>query len=186
MGQQRLRWGAGMGSGGVGGLAGKAGSMAALIYVPADIKGLCTWLFPNHYRRTINYGRSLIAVFCKWKRDNKCMTGGTGMRLWRLGWEVGIQNSQGKQVPIFGKEATWTQPPPPFLLLLWREMGVKPKTGNSTLTQKRANVNNQMNDTWPELQCERCPGLALFWLHKHLVTRHSLYWTFPPPSRFLC
>lgn len=28
-----------------------------------------------------------------------------------------------------------------------REMGVKPKTGNSTLTQKRANVNNQMNDT---------------------------------------
>lgn len=86
-GQQRLRWGAGMGSGGVGGLAGKAGT-AALIYVPADIKGLCTWLFPNHYRRTINYGRSLIAIFCKWKWDNKCMPGGTGMRLWRWGYKT--------------------------------------------------------------------------------------------------
>ena len=36
---------------------------------------------------------------------------------------------------------------PPFPLVLHWEMGVKPKTGNSTLTQKRANVNNQMDDT---------------------------------------
>lgn len=34
----------------------KASSEAALIYVHAHIKGLCTWLFPNHYRRTINRG----------------------------------------------------------------------------------------------------------------------------------
>lgn len=82
-----------MGSGGAGGQAVKAGSVAALIYVPADIKGLCTWLFPNHYRRTINYRHSLIAIFCKWKRDNKCMPGGIGVRLWRLGWEVGAKQS---------------------------------------------------------------------------------------------
>ena len=69
--------------------SGEADGVAALIYVPADIKGLCTWPFPNHYRRTINYGSSLIAASCKWKRDNKCMPGWIGVRLWRLSWEVG-------------------------------------------------------------------------------------------------
>lgn len=65
--------------------------------------------------------------------------------------------------------------------ILHRDMGVKAKTGNSTLTQKRANVNNQMNGTWPELQCERCLRLPFLWLHKHLLTGHPIYWACPPP-----
>lgn len=101
-----------MGSSGVGGQAGKAGSMAALIYVPADIKGLCTWLFPNHYRRTINYGRSLIAIFREWKRDNKCMAGGIGMRLWRLGAGGGDRKQSGQTGPDIWKRGHFNTNPP--------------------------------------------------------------------------
>lgn len=62
-----------------GGEAGKARSVAALIYVHADIKGPGTWLFPNHYRRTINHGPSLIGSFSlEQKQDNKCTLSVTG------------------------------------------------------------------------------------------------------------
>lgn len=100
------------------GQAGKADGVAGLIYVPAHIKGPCTWPFPNHYRRTINHGHPLIAASRK-------METGQQMHAWcnrgevaevRMGGEWrggGVQNRQGKQVPIFGKEATSTQTPPP-------------------------------------------------------------------------
>lgn len=80
---------------------------------PQISKALCTWLFPNHYRRTINYGRSLIAIFFflqNGKRDNKCMPGRIGVRSPRLGggdgggWDRGVMRGYTKQVPIFGKK----------------------------------------------------------------------------------
>lgn len=177
-----LRWGVGMRSGGIGGQAGKACSVAALIYVHADIKGPCTWLFPNHYRRTINYGRSLITIFCKWKRDNKCMPGGIGVRLRRLRWVVGGT----KQRINRPNRSQYLEKRPvrhsPFPSLLCWGMGGTAKNRKFHITQKRANVNNQMSDTWPELQCWRCQGFALFWLHKHLVTGHRFFFSLTLPS----
>lgn len=84
------------------------------------------------------------------RQDNKCMPGGIRIRLWRLG----MQNREGKQVTIFGKEATPTQPPLCFSSSLETS-----KNRKFHINTKRASVNNQMNDTWPELRCERCWGL---------------------------
>lgn len=66
------------------------------------------------------------------------MPGGIRIRLWRLG----TQNREGKEVTIFGKEATPTQPPPFFSSSLETS-----KNRKFHINTKRARVNNQMNDT---------------------------------------
>lgn len=63
------------------------------------IKGPCTWLFPNHYRRTINYGRSLIHV-CKWTTNAWLPAAGTGARLWGVWAESKQVLEGGKRPPL--------------------------------------------------------------------------------------
>lgn len=56
----------------------KAGSV---IYVAALIKGPCTWLFPNHYRGTINYEALFDRRLYENGTTNACLCGsGTGGR----------------------------------------------------------------------------------------------------------
>lgn len=76
----------------------KAGSV---IYVAAHIKGPCTWLFLNHYRRTINYEALFDRRLHENGTTNACLCGsGTGGRTMQPG---------PKQLRVFGKEATTTQ-----------------------------------------------------------------------------
>lgn len=115
-----------------------------MIYVAAHIKGPCTWLFPNHYRRTINYEALFDRRLYENGTTNACLCGpGTGGR---------TKQSGPKQVPIFGKEANTAQIyslPPLSLFVLTvspcteklqggDEKTKQNKTGNSTLARKKS------------------------------------------------
>lgn len=108
----------------------------------ADIKGPCTWLFPNHYRRTINYGHSLIAIFCKWKCWNQVEV----VEI-RLGGGGTKQTGQtGQTSPNIWKRGHFNKNPSSSSSPLLRDGG-KTKNRKFHINTKRANVNNQMNDT---------------------------------------
>lgn len=111
------------------GQAGKADGVAGLIYVPAHIKGPCTWPFPNHYRRTINHDHPLIAASRK-------METGQQMHAWcnrgevaevRMGGEGrggGYKTDRANRSQYLGKRPHQHKLLL-LLLLLHREMGVK-------------------------------------------------------------
>lgn len=149
-----------------------------------------TWLFSNHYKRTINYEALFDRRLYENRTTNACLCG--------LGKGMCTKQPGPKQVLVFGKEASHHKPIhllsvfvfTAYLALITLGGDEKQNKKFHISTKKRAGVHNQMCDTWPGGSAavrDAVRVLALFWLRKHLVTWHQLYSAFPstPPSFFL-